>query len=1107
MPFVGYPAVDPAELSQRVGPTTFYRGNSYFRAHRVIVKTVTFDPVSLRLYGKVRGSQLTPYESMAWLIQVATVAGAAPSWELGSSFCTCPVRTSCKHVVALLLQANAMIKGQEPSSSRSQDNQWRWALDALITEDNPGKPASVPVAVQFQVERLEPGPPGAWDYYSRPRVSLRLVQPSPRGGWVGYQDLRWQGLVGGETPPTMTDQQADWCTSLALMATDLYPTRQWVDLTSWTHPLVFDLLAQAAKVGIELLARQGDDRVFLTNQLEVGLSAVRAKGGLKLDLWVEPEDQPGFRPALLSPLGKIGGVAVHATAHGYDIWLGPLARPAQLDEGMRVMPVLVPAKAEDTFWQQTYPGLSRAMPLLSHGPDIQPPAVPVPTLVATVKAGQGFAVELAWHWEYVSAVGTLGFELDDAGPTSSPVDHPGSASTEPLPEVPTGLRDPVAERCLTQAASQVLAQVDGLPTAPTATPVTVTGLPLSHFLTGTMDQLAEIEHLRLDQVGGLPELQVTEAPPVVGLEVSAADDADWFDLGVTVSFDGQVVPFKDLFTALAAGQERLVLDSGLLVYLHHPELDKLRRLIEEAARLSDKSGRPRLNRYQANLFSELEELATNVAVPEQWADKLAAMRALQDAAPAPLEPPAALTATLRPYQHHAFEWLVFLWRHHLGGVLADDMGLGKTVEALALMAQARQEAPDLPPFLVVAPSSVVANWASEADRFTPSLRVHLADHTEAKADAELADLHGEADLIITSYAVFRLDNVAFAALDWAGLILDEAQFAKNHATKTNQHARALVTPFKLAVTGTPMENSLKELWAVFNIVTPGLLGNSRQFKEAYGDPAADPVTAGETLARLRRRLRPLMMRRTKEAVAPELPPRQEQVLHVELENRHRLVYDTHLQRERSRVLGLLDDYQANRFAVFRSLTTLRRLALDASLVDPSAGKVPSSKLDVLMEQLQDVIGSNHRALIFSQFTGYLALIAKRLEANGVAYAYLDGSTTNRPKVIDGFKQGSAPVFLLSLKAGGFGLNLTEADYVFIMDPWWNPATEAQAIDRTHRIGQDRPVMVFRLVSQATIEDKVMALKARKAALFDAVLDDDGTFSDQLSAADVRALLE
>jgi SNF2 family DNA or RNA helicase len=227
---------------------------------------------------------------------------------------------------------------------------------------------------------------------------------------------------------------------------------------------------------------------------------------------------------------------------------------------------------------------------------------------------------------------------------------------------------------------------------------------------------------------------------------------------------------------------------------------------------------------------------------------------------------------------------------------------------------------------------------------------------------------------------------------------------------------------------------------------------------------------------------------------------------VDLAPKHRRVYDTFLQRERRRLLGLLDDYDANRFAIFRSLTVLRRMALDASLVDPAYAGVPSSKLDVLFEQLGDVLAAGHRALVFSQFTTYLAKVAQRCDKAGIAHAYLDGSTTGRAKVIDGFKNGDAPLFLISLKAGGFGLNLTEADYVFLLDPWWNPATENQAIDRTHRIGQTRNVMVFRLVADGTIEDKVMALKERKARLFDAVLDDDGACATALTAEDSRGLL-
>jgi SNF2 family DNA or RNA helicase len=265
--------------------------------------------------------------------------------------------------------------------------------------------------------------------------------------------------------------------------------------------------------------------------------------------------------------------------------------------------------------------------------------------------------------------------------------------------------------------------------------------------------------------------------------------------------------------------------------------------------------------------------------------------------------------------------------------------------------------------------------------------------------------------------------------------------------------------------------------------------------------------AAERLARLRRRIRPLMIRRTKELVATELPAKQEQVLRIDLAQRHRKLYDTFLQKERQKLLGLIEDLDRNRFIVFRSLTLLRMLSLDASLVDDAYADIPSSKLDALLEQLEDVVAEGHRALIFSQFTSFLGKAATRLDASGVRYEYLDGSTLHRADVIERFTSGDAPVFLISLKAGGFGLNLTQADYVFLLDPWWNPATEAQAVDRTHRIGQTRSVNVYRLVATGTIEEKVMALRDRKAALFDAVMDDDAVFSTALTADDIRGLLE
>jgi SNF2 family DNA or RNA helicase len=296
-----------------------------------------------------------------------------------------------------------------------------------------------------------------------------------------------------------------------------------------------------------------------------------------------------------------------------------------------------------------------------------------------------------------------------------------------------------------------------------------------------------------------------------------------------------------------------------------------------------------------------------------------------------------------------------------------------------------------------------------------------------------------------------------------------------------------------------------DLWAMLSIVAPGLFPDPKRFTEHYRTPierGGDPQVA----ASLRRRIRPLVRRRTKEQVAAELPPKQEQLLEVVLDPRHRKVYDTHLQRERRRVLGLVDDLQKNRFTIFRSLTLLRQLALAPALVDEAHAGVPSSKADAFLELLQEVVAEGHRVLVFSQFTRFLRIVRDRLDAVGLPHAYLDGRTRDREARIEEFRSGRAPAFLISLKAGGSGLNLTEADYVFVLDPWWNPAVEAQAIDRAHRIGQDRTVMVYRLVAADTIEEKVMALQERKRDLFARVLDDGGALSGALTADDIRGLL-
>jgi SNF2 family DNA or RNA helicase len=476
-----------------------------------------------------------------------------------------------------------------------------------------------------------------------------------------------------------------------------------------------------------------------------------------------------------------------------------------------------------------------------------------------------------------------------------------------------------------------------------------------------------------------------------------------------------------------------------------------------------------------------------------------------DADPPPA--PTGLVATLRPYQSAGFAWLAALYERRLGGVLADDMGLGKTLQAVALMCHVHElPAQDPAPFLVVAPTSVVSTWVGEIRRFAPSLRVAAVTETGKRRSSGLAQLALEADVVVTSYTLFRLEYDEYATIAWAGLVLDEAQFVKNHQSQAYQCARKLAAPFKLAITGTPLENNLMELWALLSITAPGLFPSPQRFTEYYRWPI-ERAKDGDLLAQLRRRIRPLLLRRTKGQVVQDLPEKQEQVIELPLLPQHRRVYQTYLQRERQKVLGLLGDMNRNRLEIFRSLTLLRQASLHVGLVDADHAHVASTKLDAFEEQISEIVAEGHRTLVFSQFTRFLRAARDRLTAAGIEYCYLDGRTRNRQAQIDAFKRGHAPVFFISLKAGGFGLNLTEADYCILLDPWWNPATEAQAVDRVHRIGQTRAVMVYRLVAKDTIEEKVMTLKALKAELFDSVLGDGGFASAGLTAADVRSLLE
>ncbi|WP_368497555.1 DEAD/DEAH box helicase [Herbiconiux sp. A18JL235] len=869
------------------------------------------------------------------------------------------------------------------------------------------------------------------------------------------------------------------------------PETDWVTLDEFTSPLLWELLTEAARLGIELVtSSRGGAVEVLVEPATISLDARREQpGAADSALVLHPLVAPGLPgDPDGSPARNAGALGDHGV-YLYRLGKRPLLALARLahpltDEERGLIgraPLRVPPADTAQFFDEYYPELQRGIAVTSSDASITLPVVPPPLLVLTARFRPNDVLQLDWDW--------------------------------------VGHRDPEAEqRTLADLAIELDAVLTRFP--PTVDPLTpsliLRGVDAAAFAEKALPLLEARDDVRVDVIGARPAYREIEGHPEVTLTAVETLKRDWFDLGFVVNINGYVVPFGPLFKALAQGKKKLLMVDKSYLSLDHPAFERLRELLDEADALREWETGPRVSRHRFAVIPAFDDLAEQSPEAAAWRAAVAVLAHRDEGAAVPSTPvPAAIHAELRPYQKAGFDWLALLWRHGLGGVLADDMGLGKTLQTLALIAHAREQTgtgagstpgpdTDAAPFLVVAPTSVVANWAAEAARFAPGLVVRTVTATE-KASKPLAELARGADVVVTSYALFRLDAVAYGRLPWAALVLDEAQFVKNHLSKLHAAARELDVPFTLAITGTPLENDLMELWALFDLVAPGLFPSATRFAEKFQRPIERGISPA-ALDTLRRRIRPFLLRRTKDQVAPELPEKQEQLLEVELAPAHRHLYDTVLQRERRKLFGLIDDLDRNRFIVFRSLTLLRLLALDASLIDEGHANIPSSKLDALVEHLGEVLAEGHRALVFSQFTGYLGKVADRLTAEGIRFEYLDGSTTGRPEVISRFREGDAPVFLISLKAGGFGLTLTEADYVYLLDPWWNPASENQAIDRTHRIGQTRPVNVYRLVAPGTIEEKVMALKEHKAKLFDAVLDDDELFSRALTADDIRQLL-
>ena len=613
----------------------------------------------------------------------------------------------------------------------------------------------------------------------------------------------------------------------------------------------------------------------------------------------------------------------------------------------------------------------------------------------------------------------------------------------------------------------------------------------------------------------------------------------WFNLRLGVIVDGQHVNLlpalaRYLQTSLAGGNQTslatdaaavteppegnagcrvgeqwlVMLDDGRYLPI---AIERIQRIANTLVELFDRDG---LTAQQAlslptSHTGRVAQLARELNGPTLRSNDAALRALLDDLEPSggvkPLAAPAHFRATLRPYQEEGLGWLQFLRRHGLGGILADDMGLGKTVQTLAHLLLEKQQGRLRKPSLIVAPVSTLGNWQQEVQRFAPQLSVLLLHGSRRR---ESFSRIATVDVVITGYSLLQLDSEVLLAQDYYLIILDEAQTIKNPRAKVSGMARSLRAEHRLALTGTPVENHLGELWSLFDCVQPGLLRDERHFQRHYRTPIEKDGNRSRAQA-LAQRLAPFLLRRTKDAVAKDLPPKTEIVETLTFEDRQRDFYDGIRLASHRRIQEVVrqQGLARSQITILDALLKLRQACCDPRLLAAGAGNtdVPSAKLEWLATVLPELIAEGRRVLVFSQFTSMLRLIVTQVTALGIDYCLLTGETQNRPEVIARFQSGGAPLFLISLKAGGTGLNLTAADTVIHYDPWWNPAVEAQATDRAHRIGQDKPVFVYKLIAKDTVEERIMQLQADKHALASRLYTESTGSPAAWTSADIEAL--
>jgi len=560
------------------------------------------------------------------------------------------------------------------------------------------------------------------------------------------------------------------------------------------------------------------------------------------------------------------------------------------------------------------------------------------------------------------------------------------------------------------------------------------------------------------------------------LELETTEEGDWFDIKAIVKIGAYSIPFIKFRKHIMSGKREYRLPDGSICILPDHWFSDFRHLLEVSEKKDEEE--IRIRKYQAPLLN---------FPSSKNGEEVNIMTILSGKNNIPIvDPPKGLKAELRSYQQEGLSWLVFLQKHGIGGILADDMGLGKTLQTLSLLLLDKERGVETPS-LAVLPTSLLHNWLNEAKKFAPDLKVMI--HSGINRNKDLGHF-SDYDLVLTTYGIVRQDLDILVQFPFHYLILDESQMIKNPTSKTAKAVKKLIARHRLSLTGTPIENTVMDIWSQMAFLNPGLLGNENFFKKFYVQPiekSKDPVRT----AKLRRIIYPFILRRKKRQVEKELPPKIERLHYCGMDERQADLYEKTRNQYRNYLLELVNSggYKRNKLNLLAGLQKLRQIAIHPKLVEFDEYELKESgKYLEIKRMVYEVISKKSKVLIFSQFVKTLQLLKNDLDKEGIAYSYLDGSTKDRNKVVDTFQTSKdIPIFLISLKAGGVGLNLTSADYVFILDPWWNPAVENQAIDRSHRIGQTKTVFYYKFITEDTIEEKILDLQKRKAKLSDDII--------------------